>query len=127
MAQFTEPTSKQRVDWNQWVVERPDNVREVAERFDPWTLYCMKDTNQRVTLYSFGEQAAGDVTLTVNITGEFNLISFDRQVFGIDPEALEECDLPAEGEPLGQVLNEDEQLEYINARRKQNGLPPLVQ
>ncbi len=127
MAQFTEPTSKHKAGWSQWVAERPDNVREVAERFNPWTLYHMKDTNQRVTLYSFGEQADGGVTLTVNITGEFNLISFDRQVFGIDPDSLEECDLPAEGEPLGEVLNEDEQLEYINARRKRNGLPPLVQ
>ena len=126
MAQFTEPTAEQKTAWSQWVDERPDNVRAVAERFDPWTLYHMKDTSQRVTLYSFGEQPDGSVTLTVNITGEFNLIAFDQQVFGIDPDDLEECDLPMEGEPLGEVLNEDEQLEYINARRKRNGLPPLV-
>lgn len=126
MAQFTESTSEQKAGWSQWVAERPDNVRKVAERFDPWTLYRMKDTNQRVTLYSFGEQADGGVTVTVNITGQFNLIAFDRQVFGVDPDDLEECDLP-EGEPLGEVLNEDEQIEYINARRKQHGLPPLVQ
>ena len=74
----------------------------------------------------FTSDIDGSVTLTVNITGEFNLISFDQQVFGIDPDDLEECDLPVEGEPLGEALNEDEQLEYINARRKQNGLPPLV-
>ena len=127
MAQFTEPMSEQKAGWSQWVAERPENVREIAERFDPWTLYRMKDTNQRVTLYSFGEQPDGGVTLTVNITGEFNLISFDRQVFGVDPNDLEECDLPVGGEPLGEVLNEDEQLEYINARRKQNGLPPMAQ
>ncbi len=126
MAQFTEPTSEQKAGWSQWIAERPDKVREVAERIDPWTLYRMKDTDQRVTLYSFGEQPDGSVTLTVDITGEFNLISFDQQVFGIDPDDLEECDLPVEGEPLGEALNEDEQLEYINARRKQNGLPPLV-
>ena len=125
MAQFTEPTSEQKTGWSHWVAERPENVRAVAERFDPWTLYRMKNTDQRVTLHSFGEQPDGGVTLTVNITGEFNLISFDRQVFGVDPDDLEECDLPVKGEPLGEVLNEDEQLEYINARR--NGLPPLVQ
>ena len=127
MTQFTEPTPEQKSGWGQWVAERPDNVREVAERFDPWTLYRMKDTNQRVTLYSFREQPDGGVTLTVNITGQFNLIAFDRQVFGINPDDLEECDLPVEGEPLGEGLNEDEQLEYINARRKRNGLPPLGQ
>ena len=125
MAQFVKPTSEQKAGWSQWVAERPDNVRKIAERFDPWTLYRLKDTDKRVTLHSFGEQPDGGVTLTVNITSEFNLISFDRQVFGIDPDDLEECDLPVDGEPLGEVLNEDEQSEYINARRKQNGLLPL--
>lgn len=127
MARINEPTPEQETDWAEWVAERPDNIRKVAERFDPWTLYRMKNTNQRVTLCSFREQANGNVTLTVNITGEFNLMLFGKRVFGIDPNNLEECDLPAEGEPLGEVLNENEQLEYINARRKQNGLPPLVQ
>ena len=127
MARFHEPTSEQEAAWRQWVAARPDDVRKVAERFNPWTLYQMKETNQRVTVYSFGEQKDGGVTLTVNITSQFNSIAFDRQVFGVDPGDLDECDLPAEDEPLGEILNEDEQLEYINARRKQNGLPPLGQ
>ena len=45
-----------------------------------------------------------DGTLTVNITGEYNFVTFDRQVFGIKPEDLEECDLPGKGEPVGTVL-----------------------
>lgn len=127
MALTYEPTPEQKTEWDQWVAERPGNVRRVAERFNPWTLYRHKDTDQRVTLYSFGEQSDGGVTLTVDITGEFNLISFNRQVFGIDPDDLEECDLPVPDELLGEYLNEDEQFQYINVRRKSNGLPPLVQ
>lgn len=126
MARVYEPTPEQKTEWNQWVAERPDNVRRVAERFNPWTLYRHKDTDQRVTLYSFGEQEDGGVTVTVDITSQFNLIMFNRQVFGVDPDNLEECDLPAEDEPLGEVLDKGEQLEYINVQRKRNGLLPLV-
>ena len=69
---------------------RPDNVRKVAERFDPWTLYHMKSTGQHVTLYSFSEADNGTVTLTVNVTREFNPeVLVERQVFGIDPDDLE--------------------------------------
>lgn len=127
MARFHEPTPEQEAVWGQWVAERPDKVREVAQRFDPWTLYQMKNTGQLVYVYSFGEEADGSVTMTVDITGQFNLIAFDQRVFGIDPDNLKECDLPDEGQPLGGFLNEDEQLEYINARRKLNGLPPIDQ
>ncbi len=123
MIQLNEPTTEQRTGWNEWVAGRPDCVRVVAERFNPWTLYRMKNTGQRVTLYSFNE----DGTMTVSVTGEFNLIEFDRVVFGINPDNLEECDLPADGEIVGEVLDEAQQVEYINARRKQNGLPPMDQ
>ena len=127
MAQIKKPTPEQEAGWKEWVAGRPDNVREVAERFNPWTLYRMKSTGQRVSICSFGEGEKGDVTLTVDIVGQFNLLLHDLQVFGIDPDDLEECDLPAEDEPLGEILDDDEQLEYINARRRENGLPPLDQ
>jgi hypothetical protein len=75
----------------------------------------MKSTGQRVTVYSFGE---GDrVTLTVNVEGRFNAIAFERQVFGIDPDDLEPCDLPVAGELLGSALSQTEVAENLDALR----------
>ena len=57
----------------------------------------MKSTGHRVTMYSYSENG----TVTVNVTGDYNVVVFERQVFGISPDDLEECDLPAPGEFLG--------------------------
>jgi hypothetical protein len=52
----------------------------------------MKSTGQRVTLISFGEQEDGSVTLTVAITPRFNEgMIIAHEVFGIDPDDLEDC------------------------------------
>ena len=126
MSRVYEPTPEQEADWIEWVASRPDNVRDVAKRFDPWTLYRMEDTDQRVTVYSFEEHDDGNVTLKVDVTGFFNLVLFDRQVFGINPDDLKECDLPTASKHLGVLLDENEQREFINARRRENDLPPLI-
>ena len=125
MAKITEPTDEQRQGWNDWVASRPECVRRIAEKFDPWTLYRMNDTEHRVTLHSFGEDEDGTVTLTVDVTGQFNLVNFERQVFGVNPDNLTECDLPDKGEPLGVSMSDDERNAYIDQRRTANGLPPL--
>jgi len=102
MANFAEPTEEQRAGWAEWVAERPEAVRLVAEKFNPWALYRLKTSNHRVTLVSFDEPKDGSpVTLRVNVTGEFNRVAFERCVFGIKPEDLEECDLPGPDELLG--------------------------
>ena len=117
MARLQKVTPEQEAAWREWVAERPPTVRAVAERFDPWTLYRMKSTGQRVTFYSIGEHENGEVTLTVNITGEFNAIMFDRQVFGVNPDDLEPCDPPAVGEPIGTLMTSEEVDENIDALR----------
>ena len=104
MARFTEPTPEQEAGWKEWVAERPPVVRAVAERFEPWSLYRLKTTGQRVTIHSFSE----DGTMTVLVTGDFNLLTFSRSVFGINPDDLEPCDLPAPDEFLG-----DFHLEFV--------------
>ena len=98
---YVQPTPEQAQGWESWVAERPDNVREVARRFDPWTLYRLKSSGHRVTVGAFDEEEDGRVTLRVNVSGEFNFVTFERSVFGIDPNDLEECDLPGPDEPLG--------------------------
>ena len=98
MARFYEPTAKQVKGWAKWVAKRPPVVRAVAERFNPWTLYRLDD--HRVTLVSFSE----DGTVTVAVTRHFNAVVFERQVFGIDPDRLVECDLPGENEMVGVLI-----------------------
>lgn len=68
----------------------------------------MKITGHRVFPVSFVEHPDGRVTLTVCVHARFNAIIFERNVFGIDPDDLEECDLPARGEEVGAVLQRTE-------------------
>jgi hypothetical protein len=109
MARIVEPTPEQESDWKQWVSERPDVVRLVAERFDPWSLYRMKSTGQRVTLYSFSE----DGTVTVNVSGDYNFVLFERSVFGVDPDDLEPCEVPPPNEHVGTLISHKDVEENI--------------
>ena len=90
--------------WNKWVEGRPPEVKALCKRRSPDRLYRMKSSGRRVTIYSYSE----DGTVTVNVSGKYNALTFERQVFGVDPDDLEECDLPKEDEPLGVLLTERE-------------------
>lgn len=103
MANHFDPTPEQMAAYAEWTASRPESVRKIAERLFPWALYRMKSTGQRVTLVSIFE----DGTIKVEVSGRFNALVFERDVFGIDPDDLEECDLPGEDEPLG-ILFPDE-------------------
>jgi hypothetical protein len=100
---FREPSPEEKNQWEGWVASRPVIVRSVIEtyKFEPWKLYRLKSSNHRVTLISFEEHNGAPVTLKVAVTGDFNCVAFERAVFGIKPEDLEECDLPAPDEILG--------------------------
>ncbi len=103
--------------WEDWVSTRPLIIQELCNKFPPNKLYRLKKSGHRVTLYSYSE----DGTMTVIVSGEYNAVMFDRQVFGIKPEDLEECDLPCKDEILGAVLTKDEDVRaFINleARKK---------
>jgi len=113
--------AENEADLQEWLQGRPQIIRDISARLKPWKLYRMKSTGHRVTLYSIYE----DGTLSVDITGDLNLISMERRVFGIDPDDLEECDRPGPDEPVGVYLNQAEQLLMINRKRADNGLPPF--
>ncbi len=114
MARIIEWDEQQYEDWAQWVALRPKVIQDMCEQFPPYNLYRLKNTGRRVTLHSYSE----DNTLSVNVTGEYNSLMFDRHVFGIKPEDLEECDLPSEGEQLGTILTEKEDVDmYIDKMR----------
>lgn len=110
---IAEPTAKDVKEWRAWVRSLPPKPRAVAERFEPWRLYRLKDTGDRVTFYS----VADDGTLTVVVSGAFNVVVFDRRVFGIDPDNLEECDLPGPNELVGTLLTPDQVNDNLDAVR----------
>jgi hypothetical protein len=117
MARFKQPASEQEVAWKRWVAAQPEAVRKVAERFDPWTLYRLKTTNHRVSVVSFNAGTESEVTLTVAVTGDFNLVDFERQAVGIKPADLEECALPGPHEKVGSLLTHQEVKENIDVVR----------
>lgn len=97
-----------------WLSTRPEIITELVVKIPPGRLYLLKTSNHRVFPYSYSE----DGTLTVVVSGEYNAVAFERRVFGIKPEDLEECDLPVAGETLGAVFTEDAEIEaYIDAIR----------
>jgi len=110
MAKFTQPTPEQEQMWKEWLDSKEPRIREVAQRFNPWTLYRLKSSGHRVTIYGVNEFSDGSIRIGVNVTGEFNAVAFDRSVFDAKPEDLEECDLPKEGELLGTLATEPEQV-----------------
>jgi len=117
MARIYEPTKGQLRAWAKWVRERPASVREVAQRFNPWTLYRVKSTGQRVVISSFQETKDGAVTITVEVSGQYNAVMFDREVFGYGPDDLEECDLPAADAVIGTLLSPEQVDDNIDLMR----------
>jgi hypothetical protein len=118
MARHAEPTADQISAWEAWRAERPQVIRDAIAKhgLDPWTLYRLTSTNQRVYLVSLFE----DGTVKVGVSGEFNLLTHERDVFGIDPAELEECDLPRHDEPLGSLELPVEELQRLMIE----GMPP---
>lgn len=103
-----------------WIDERPEVIKAMAKKTPPNLLYLLRTTGQRVIIWSYAELG----TVSVVVSGRFNLIDFERKVFGINPNDLEECDLPAPGEPIGVLMNEEEAEASLRAevgRRHQRG------
>lgn len=96
-----------QAEWDRWVAERPPVVQELCRRFPPNTLYRMKSTGERVTMLGYNEKG----TVTVAVSGQYNQVVFERNVFGVPPDDLEECDFPGPDEPLGTLLTENEDIE----------------
>lgn len=113
MAYRFEPTKAMIKGWRKWCASRPAVVRANAERFPPWELLLMKSTGKRVFTMGFNE----DGTISVAVTGTYNLILHERQVFGISPDDLERCELPPADEPVGAILDAQQMDENIDALR----------
>ena len=123
MARVATPTPEEEAAWREWVAARPDAVHAVAELFEPWSLFRMKPTGQRVVPVAFSEADpddgdAGRVTVRVRILAEFNAVAFERDVFGVDPDDLEPCEPPGPDEPVGSVFTDPADIDaYVDAIR----------
>lgn len=51
--------------------------------------------------------------MIVRVLGKWNKVMFERNVFGIKPEELTECDLPPKDEVVGSTLNQEEGMKLI--------------
>jgi hypothetical protein len=107
MATLYEMSTEEQREWDAWVAERPSIVQELAQRF-PWNiLYRMKSTGQRCTIVSYNE----DGTLRVFVSAKYNFVLFEREVFGIHPDDLEETDEPQPDECAGALLEDPEEIQ----------------
>lgn len=96
-------------DWQDWVLTRPPIVQKLCEKLKPNLLYRMKSTKKRVTIHGYSENG----TVIVNVSAKYNFVVFQRQVFDVNPDDLEECNLPDKNEQLGAVLQEEEQIDQF--------------
>lgn len=92
MAKFAELNMQA---WQEWVEGRPPQVKAMCEKWPPDRLYRMESTKQVVTIASYAESG----TVRVNVLPEYNFCLFPLEVFGVDPNDLHECDIPAETFP----------------------------
>ena len=111
--------------WSEWLAEQPPTIRALIARYPPNRLYQMAD-GQRVTIAGYRD----DGTVTVDVSGEFNLVTFERCVVGVDPAELVECDLPDEDELIGALLMERAEIDlfmaFLRDMRRRKGRHPTV-
>jgi hypothetical protein len=109
MANRYEPSDDEVSSYDAWTAKAPPAVAALAATYKPWKLYRLKPTGTRVYVYSFLEgKTTGNVRLKVAVSGQYNYIPFECFVGDVQPEDLEECDLPPADEKVGVALSLDE-------------------
>lgn len=111
MARWMDWTSEQQAAFDEWLSDRPTEIRALAQRFPPHTLYWLDPPGHRVYVIGYNE----DGTLRVVVDGQFNLVTFSREVFGVNPDDLTECDLPGDGDPVGEICQTADEVELAIA------------
>ena len=90
-----ELTKEQKQEWQNWLDERPENVRKVAEKIVPWKKYRdirNDDIGNRYSPVSYEEQEDGTVTITCEKSNEEMPILGGYGVFGMSADNLIEAD-----------------------------------
>lgn len=113
MANLYEFDEQKLKEWHEWLKDRPQIIKDLAKQLPPNKLYLLKTSNHKVTLISYEENG----TVTVNVSGDFNRVIFERNVFGVNPENLEECDIPNK-DGCGLILTESQDIDaFVDAVR----------
>lgn len=86
-------TPQQEAEWQAWLAERPEKVREVAEAYPPWGDYFMPKTEQNAVIQHYDEHEDGSVTLFIVVWRDW--LPLPHGVFGVPPEDLVRRDLPS--------------------------------
>ena len=96
-------------EYLEWFYGRPAVIQEMIRSHPPNKLYRHKETGQRLLIHSYSE----DRTVSVIVSGKYNRVMFERNVFGTSIDQLEECDLPGPDEPVGVGITDPEELEMF--------------
>lgn len=91
---------------NKWIKQLPKSCRKIAEKYPPTKLYFDKSCKLRVVIISYYENG----TVGTSVLGKYNLITFERNVFGVQPGDLSECDLPSPNEKVGVLLTDEKDI-----------------
>lgn len=100
MAEIMKIDPERQAEYDAWVAERPEVIKAMIRTNPATKLYRIKATGQRVKILAYSE----DGTVRVNVPADYNLVAFEREVFGVPLSELEECDLPEEGELVGSII-----------------------
>ncbi len=106
MARWYDPSEDRLERWEAWLAGRAPQLREVLARFPPWELFRLtrEDGKEGNRVFVVGAHAhapgcgcqdGAPLTLTVRVDYRFNELLFERDVFGIDPDCLVPCEVPA--------------------------------
>ncbi len=90
---MSEWSEEQKKVWSQWLSERPENVRKVAEAFPPNRRYRLKTQGTDIGTYyvphQYDEHEDGSVTMTCAKFNDIMPLLGGYGVFGMKPEELE--------------------------------------
>ena len=103
-----------------WIDQLPEKCREKALQYPPNKLYRLKNGN-RVVMYGYDENTDGTcTTCQVIVSGQYNFVLFERRVFSVSFDDLEECDLPGPEERLGSMgLTPEQASEFDKAMKEE--------
>lgn len=115
MPALFELTEEQKKETAEWLATRPPVIQEMFAKKPPDRLYRIP-SGHRVYVIAYDE----DETVRVVVSGKYNAVVFDRQVFGIPLDDLVECDPPGPADVVGTLITDETQVKvFIEKHRDQ--------
>ncbi len=86
-------TTEQIQEWDEWLKDRPQIIKDMATKLPPNKLYRNKITGQIGVLVSYAENGTVRASFPNDLNFQMSTPG-GRQVFGLLPDDLEECEYP---------------------------------